>query len=488
MRSNQTCLIQASFMRQLAKRANRADRMCDTNVRRCRTRLIVSSSAPADNVPVERLHGDSFDTSYPKPGFVGRAARSPGSVFFSARGRSRRCPRRPHSRTDTRECLAATGGLGRICTIWVAGWENAASCERRAFISVFPFVDRRGVAGDGDAAKSRATGRTGSRVRSGRGAIARARPVGRRRDRLPAVKLPHPPGRHRAACPSIDEGIVMKKHRISIVSTLIALACACGAPVARAAGTKTETPLPPGVEAVVNDTPIARSDVDGMIEATGQAVTPELRAQAKHELIARHLVEQAAEKANYGSRPEVNRVVMRARTVAAADLYLRDNVHPQAVTDAQVKARYDDIVANAAQFEYRADVIAVADPVKVNALVAELKQGAAFDAVAKKYNTTPNGGVAQWVELRTPLAEGKTGGLPLPLAQAITSLQPGAVAGPIRVGNAFAIVKLDEKRPTVVPTFDAAKNVLRQQLEAQARQRAMTALVDKLAEQATIQQ
>ncbi|MDF0503834.1 peptidyl-prolyl cis-trans isomerase [Burkholderia cenocepacia] len=280
----------------------------------------------------------------------------------------------------------------------------------------------------------------------------------------------------------------MKKHHISIVSTLIALACACGAPVARAAGTKTETPLPSGVEAVVNDTPIARSDVDGMIEATGQAATPELRAQAKRELIARHLVEQAAEKANYGSRPEVNRVVMRARTVAATDLYLRDNLHPQAVTDAQVKARYDDVVANAAQFEYRADVIAVADPAEVNALVAELKQGAAFDAMAKKYNTAPNGGVAQWVELRTPVAEGKTGGLPLPLAQAITSLQPGAVAGPIRVGNAFAIVKLDEKRATVVPTFEAAKNVLRQQLEAQAQQRAMTALVDKLAAQATIQQ
>lgn len=34
----------------------------------------------------------------------------------------------------------------------------------------------------------------------------------------------------------------------------------------------------------------------------------------------------------------------------------------------------------------------------------------------------------------------------------------------------------------------AAKNVLRQQLEAQAQQRAMTALVDKLAGQATIQQ
>lgn len=280
----------------------------------------------------------------------------------------------------------------------------------------------------------------------------------------------------------------MKKHHISIVSTLIALACACGAPVARAAGTKTETPLPSGVEAVVNDTPIARSDVDVLVHQWGQDDTPALREQAKRELIAQHLVEQAAEKANYGSRPEVNRVVMRARTVAATDLYLRDNLHPQAVTDAQVRARYDDVVANAGQFEYRADVIAVADPAEVNALVAELKQGAAFDAVAKKYNTTPNGGVAQWVELRTPVAEGKTGGLPVPLAQAITSLQPGAVAGPIRIGNAFAIVKLDEKRATTVPTFDAAKSVLRQQLEAQAQQRAMTALVDKLAQQAVIQQ
>ncbi|KWF17335.1 peptidylprolyl isomerase [Burkholderia pseudomultivorans] len=280
----------------------------------------------------------------------------------------------------------------------------------------------------------------------------------------------------------------MNKHQISIVSTLIALACACGAPIARAAGTKTETPLPPGVEAVVNDTPIARSDVDGMIEASGQAVTPALREQAKRELIARQLLEQAAEKANYGSRAEVNRVVMRARTVAATDLYVRDNVHPQAVTDAEVKARYDHIVANAAQFEYRAEVIAVADPAEMNTVVAALKQGAAFDTLAKQYNTTPNGGVAQWVELRTPVAEGNTGGLPTPVAQAITSLQPGAVGGPIRIGNALAIVKLDEKRPTVVPSFDAAKKVLRQQLEVEAQQRAMTALVDKLAAQATIQQ
>ncbi len=282
--------------------------------------------------------------------------------------------------------------------------------------------------------------------------------------------------------------ITLKKHQISIVSTLIALACACGAPVVRAAGTKIETSLPAGVEAVVNNTPIARAEVDSAIQASGQADTPELRAQIKRELIAKKLVEQAADKANYGSRPEVNRVVMRARTVAATDLYLHDMVRPQPVTDAQVKARYDYIVANAAQFEYRTEVVALADAAAVNAAVAELKQGVAFDAIAKKYNTAANGGVAEWVELRTPVADGQTNGLPLPLAQAITSLQPGAVAGPIQVGHAFAIVKVDQKRPTVVPSFDAAKGVLRQQLEAQAQQAALSSLVGKLAQQATIQQ
>ncbi|PRF23185.1 peptidyl-prolyl cis-trans isomerase [Burkholderia multivorans] len=278
------------------------------------------------------------------------------------------------------------------------------------------------------------------------------------------------------------------KHRISIVSCLIALACAGGIPAAHAAGPKPDAALPPGVEAVVNNVPIPRVDVDMAVKASGQPDTPALRAQIKQNLIAERLIEQAAEKANYGSRPEAVKAAVRARTVAASDLFLRDMVRPQPVTDADVKARYDHIVANAAQFEYRAEVIAVDSPVQLNAAVDALKKGTAFDVVAKQYNTAVNGGVAPWVELRTPVADGNTGGLPVPLAQAITSLQPGAVAGPIRVGNAFAIVKLEEKRATAVPTFDAARGVLRQQLEAQAQQRAVAAVVDKLARQATIQQ
>lgn len=273
------------------------------------------------------------------------------------------------------------------------------------------------------------------------------------------------------------------KTRLRAAGALIAIACAAGATSAAAADAQ---PLPQGVVAVVNNVPIAQSTFDGAIKASGQPDTPELRKRVMRELVIRQLLSQAADKGNYGSRPEVLGLAASVRADAATDLYLRDTLRPQPVTDAQVKARYDAVVASAGQFEYRAEVIAVADAVKANDALAKLKQGAAFDDVAKEFNTTANGGVAQWVDLKTPLAEGRTGGLPMPVAQAIAMTPVGATTGPIQIGNAYAIVRLDEKRKTVVPSFDQAKGVLRQQLEAQAGDRAMAALVDKLAAQATI--
>ncbi|KWA03819.1 peptidylprolyl isomerase [Burkholderia territorii] len=274
------------------------------------------------------------------------------------------------------------------------------------------------------------------------------------------------------------------KTRLRAMSAIIVLACAAGATHAIAA----ETPLPAGVVAVVNGVPIPQSQFDTALKATGQPDTPALRAQVKRDLIVRQLLAQAAEKANYGSRPEVLGAVKRVREDAATDLYVRDALRAQPITDAQLKARYDAIVASAGQFEYRAEVIAVDDAAKANAALAQLKQGTAFADVAQAFNTTPNGGVAQWVSLKTPLAQGNTAGLPLPLAQTIASMQAGATTGPIQVGNAYVIVKLDEKRKTVVPSFDQAKGVLRRQLDAQATERALGALVDKLAAQAKIEQ
>jgi hypothetical protein len=82
-----------------------------------------------------------------------------------------------------------------------------------------------------------------------------------------------------------------------------------------------------------------------------------------------------------------------------------------------------------------------------------------------------------WVSFATPAKEGKTNGLPLPIAQALTQLPVGGVTpDSVPMGQAGSavrvIVKLDAKRATQAPAFEQAKSVIRQQLVAAAAEKA----------------
>jgi peptidyl-prolyl cis-trans isomerase C len=98
-----------------------------------------------------------------------------------------------------------------------------------------------------------------------------------------------------------------------------------------------------------------------------------------------------------------------------------------------------------------------------------------------------------WVSFKLPLEEGKTQGLPLPVAQAVVQLPVGAVtpaAIPVTQGSStlYVIAKLDAKRPTVVPGFDLARDTIRQQLQALAVEKASAQFVAGQLKNATIQQ
>jgi parvulin-like peptidyl-prolyl isomerase len=115
-------------------------------------------------------------------------------------------------------------------------------------------------------------------------------------------------------------------------------------------------------------------------------------------------------------------------------------------------------------------IISVADAATANAVLAQLKAGSAFDALARQHSVAPSkvaGGELAWLSVKTPVEEGKTQGLPLPVAQAITQLPAGAVspaAIPVaqRGNTLYVIAKLDAKRPVQVPAFDQAKDLARE--------------------------
>ncbi|WGY73044.1 peptidyl-prolyl cis-trans isomerase [Burkholderia cepacia] len=254
--------------------------------------------------------------------------------------------------------------------------------------------------------------------------------------------------------------------------------------------------LPAGAIATVNGTPITKAEVDAVLQASRQRDTPQFRQAIKNQLIAQVLIQQAAEKANYGSKPEVQTAMQIAKTNAETQLFVRDNVKPEPVTDAQAKARYDEIVASLGKDEVKPRIIVTKDAVTAVTVLAGLKAGQSFDALARQYSQAPTaaaGGELPWVSFKTPVTDGNTQGLPLAVAQAITQLPAGGVTSQsIAVGNDVngprAIVKVDAKRPTQVPSFEAAKATIQQQLQALALEKATANFVGGLMKNAAIQQ
>lgn len=250
----------------------------------------------------------------------------------------------------------------------------------------------------------------------------------------------------------------------------------------------------PRAAAVINGVAIPQSELDDAVRAAGAQAsmpdTPQLRSALRQQLIAHELLRQAAERAHYGTRPEVQQAAAKDQVNVEIQLWLRDNVHPAPVTTAQMKARYRQLIASMGSEEYKVEMIALADEATATMVLTALNAGQPFDALARQYGvgtTKTNGGAMPWVSFKTPVTQSNTN-VPLPLAQAITQLEPGqTVTRPVAVGNMWLIVRLDSKRATQKPSFNDAQREIREQLQAEAAQKAVGRVMDTLAHEASIQ-
>ncbi|WP_027798866.1 peptidylprolyl isomerase [Paraburkholderia dilworthii] len=276
-----------------------------------------------------------------------------------------------------------------------------------------------------------------------------------------------------------------------LASCLVASAAISAQTMADAQTTAGPATMPVGTVAIVNSVAIPQAKLDEAVLQSRQADTPQLRKTLTSQLVALELFRQEAEKRHYGTKPEVTQAMNAAKANAETALFLKENVHPEPVTDAQVKAQYDQIVASLGKDEYKPRIISVADDATAALVLGKLKSGVAFDQLAREYSIAPSksvGGELPWVSFRTPVADGHTQGVPLPIAQALTQLPPGGVTpAPVVVDNARVLVKLDARRPTEVPTFDQAKGAIRQQLQTVALEKAAARLVAGLLKDARIE-
>ncbi|MGE8508945.1 foldase protein PrsA [Paraburkholderia terricola] len=275
--------------------------------------------------------------------------------------------------------------------------------------------------------------------------------------------------------------------RVAMLSGMAAMMIA--GPIAAA-----KTPLQQGADAdviaTVNRVPIQRAQLDEAVRSSGQPDTPAQRQTLTEGLIARELIRQAAEKEKLGNTEQVAQAVRKARVDTENRLYIAQHMRPEAISEAQVRARYDAIVAELGTEEYKARVITVRDDLTAKAVLAKLDRGVPFETLAAENSVAPSrtdGGALPWFSFRTPVSEGHTQGLALPLALAVSMLDVGQISrSPVAVGNQRVIVKLDAKRPVVTPSYEQARASLRQTMESQASERAFTQLVGTLAAKAVI--
>jgi len=235
------------------------------------------------------------------------------------------------------------------------------------------------------------------------------------------------------------------------------------------------------VVAVVNGKEIHRS---ALLEA--QAAIPQARGQALdkiydpllEQVIASELVLSEAKKAKLENDPKVKEAFAEAQNSILRRAYLAKKVESD-VTEPQVKAKYDELLKTAQPEEQvHARHILVDSEDAAKAVLADLKSGVSFEDEAKAKSKDPsgktNGGDLGYITKGETVPE---------FSDAAFKLKPGEITtAPVKSQFGWHVIKVEDRRMAPPPTYDEAKNQIRQQME----QEDVVKVVDGLKKGATV--
>jgi parvulin-like peptidyl-prolyl isomerase len=247
--------------------------------------------------------------------------------------------------------------------------------------------------------------------------------------------------------------------------------------------------------ATVNGVPIRQKTLDQAVQhaiGQGNPDSPQLREMIRQQLVARELLIQEATKQHLDKDPEVLAIAEEAKRTAMVQRYLRTTIKPSPVSEEAVRAYYERSVAGMGPREFKIRVMQLPTDVRAKEMLAQLTKGKDFGELARQWSLAPSstrgGEIPEWVRFKSPPQEGQTYGLPLPIAQALEKMQKGKVSEPIGVAGRWWLVKVDDVRPTRLPTYDESKASLYKMLSAQELERATSELIARLVKEAKISQ
>jgi peptidyl-prolyl cis-trans isomerase C len=167
-----------------------------------------------------------------------------------------------------------------------------------------------------------------------------------------------------------------------------------------------------------------------------------------------------ARKSGLDKDPTVQRQVAAAEDRALQTAVLSKEVGPS-VTDEAVHARYEqDVVGKPGEDEVHAKHILVSSEAEAKKIIAQLKGGADFATLAKQNSKDPSG-----AQQGGDLGFFKKDEMVPEFATAAFALQPGQVSpDPVHSQFGWHVILLVERRRAEPPSFDKARDELRQKM------------------------
>ncbi len=238
---------------------------------------------------------------------------------------------------------------------------------------------------------------------------------------------------------------------------------ASAAPASAAPAPAAPAPRPDVVVAKVGNDEIHLSD----LSEAAQSLPDEVRSmppQVLYPMLLDQMVDREAlviqaKKDGMAQDPQVKRAIERATDQVLQNAMLTKAIGPS-VTDAALHAKYDAEIANKpGEEEVHARHILVETEAQAKSIIDQLNKGADFAALAKANSKDPgaqNGGDLGFFKKEDMVPE---------FADAAFALKPGQITQtPVKTQFGWHVIKVDEVRRAPPPTFDEAKDQLRQQI------------------------
>jgi peptidyl-prolyl cis-trans isomerase C len=222
--------------------------------------------------------------------------------------------------------------------------------------------------------------------------------------------------------------------------------------------------------ASVNSAPIPQAMYDAALKNAierGAKDSPELQQAIKEELINRELLVQEAKKQGLEKSPEFIAQVDQFEQNLLLQLYIDQHFQKNPITDAQLKAEYERqtklIGDTGGEVQYRFSQIVTTKESEAMLLMSRLQKGDSFSQLAREFSadtaTKKEGGSVGWVNASQ---------MNTAVLQTLRLLNKNEYSKkPIQIGNAWVILRLDDKRAMKIPSFEESKPQLRQAIVQQ---------------------